>query len=267
MTVPTDSYTEDAEDYEGFDAEVPVAPLPVRVTGRVGRRQAPHFGSWQVYTIPVAGTGFAPVQILQRRSTREQAFIYSADSNLLTAAPVTLQNTGAVTNPGVNTNIAIKAITQSGNYLVSWSVGLPGGGAAGDQNNMGLFTTAIQATALLDPFVTTNQAQPAILLPLTAGTNLSIKSIAAASGAGIIYAAQLIAQLQGQSNANPVLLNKDPGALQLGLGFGLDVGNDQKYEAQEQVYALVPVGGSPVTLYVLDESYDEEWSSGSSFVQ
>lgn len=76
MTVPTGEYATD--NYEEIDEDSAYDPVLVEVAGTVQRQNAPDFGGCSLFTAPVAGTG-VPVQILNRRPTREQAYVRNND--------------------------------------------------------------------------------------------------------------------------------------------------------------------------------------------
>jgi hypothetical protein len=76
MTVNTnyDSDPLDDEELLGRNQAVPVIEI-----GKKYEQLAPQFGACSLFNIPLAGTS-PPVQILQRRPTRDQAYVFNYDS-------------------------------------------------------------------------------------------------------------------------------------------------------------------------------------------
>lgn len=77
MTQMTDNYEPDPYDDELVTGAM--SAIPVRIVGTKTEALAPHFGACTGFTIPLAGTA-PPVQILTRRPTREQAYVFNYDS-------------------------------------------------------------------------------------------------------------------------------------------------------------------------------------------
>jgi len=76
MTINTNYDLDPYDDEETLGRDSAIA---VRVVGTKTEALAPHFGACTTFTIPQAGTA-PPVQILTRRPTREQAYVFNYDS-------------------------------------------------------------------------------------------------------------------------------------------------------------------------------------------
>jgi hypothetical protein len=106
VTVPTGEYIGDQDEWEADDMEIP--PVRVLLAGTNQRQNAPDFGGATLFSLPVAGTSL-PVQILQRRPTREQAYVRNTDpanSILFAERPDKVQaGIGFILGPGLTQKI------------------------------------------------------------------------------------------------------------------------------------------------------------------
>lgn len=113
---------------------------------------------------------------------------------LFVPAAASAENTGTQTDPGPGTLITSVALAP-GTWVVNVTSMLPGGGAAADTNNIGIYQGAtLIYTPELDPFITS--PQPAVPIEIqvpAAGAVISAKAIGAASGAAIIYDSTIVA--------------------------------------------------------------------------
>ena len=73
IDIDRDPLDDDLEDYAGM------TPIPVKNVGSKIEERGPQFGGMTNFSVPLAGTA-VPVQILQRRPTRKQAYVYNLDS-------------------------------------------------------------------------------------------------------------------------------------------------------------------------------------------
>jgi hypothetical protein len=164
--------------------------IPVRAEGQdlSGGHQGVHL------TYQIAAGENPVVQLLPRDYDRLEARILACAPSPTPNGGASLSATGTQTDPGAGATIISLAL-PAGTWSVTVTEMLPGGGAAADTSNMQLLQGAtVIGTPLLDPFVTGTQQAPAVTVVIPpGGAVLTVKTIGAASGAGIIYAAQIAA--------------------------------------------------------------------------
>lgn len=246
MTVPDEEAFTDTD--EAFDEYM--EPIPVYV--KKSHRQAAHFGSFASAAVPVAGAGL-PVLVLNRRPTRNKAVI----RNPVVAVPEAIEGSGVVTGPGAGQVIATVNVPQ-GTYLVTWIVGFASGAtAAAEIDNFQLMQGAVvQEVSSNGNTTSTFYSQPNDLIVVpAAGSVVTVNAVAAGTGTAV-YRASLVLTATGGNQ--PVILS-DNSARLTGLapsGFQLDSGYQIESESQEQLWAIVPVGGAPVTLSIRDEAWE-----------
>lgn len=135
--VDRDPLDNDLEAYAGM------TPIPVIVRGKSVRELGPEFGGMTNFTVPLAGSAI-PVQILQRRPTRKQAYVYNLDSSnnvVIAENPDKLSANppvGYILPPGKE----IKIEAQEGYWAVASS-----GGDVNSFDTVGGYGTATGPTA------------------------------------------------------------------------------------------------------------------------
>lgn len=249
MTVPT-------EDYDGYttraDADIvelrQVDPIPVYIA-KSEKRQAAHFGALSSVTVPVAGIG-QPIQLLQRRLTRNKAVIYNPQQ----VPGISLAVVGApVAAPAAFTTLAtLTGIVVGQIYEVTVTVTTSGTTGAPEIDNafLGGGPANIQIATVAGGSVTVTYQLKA------STTTFLVESRANAATAGSTYIANITATLA--SDSNPVILSQNLGMISslVPNGYTLDSGNDLKWESQQPLYAIVPVGGIAQVISILDESWE-----------
>lgn len=145
MTVPSGDFAFDNAAIFEEDNIEDIYPIDVRVIHPEGGGAiAPDFGGCSYYTVPVAGVGL-PVQILQRRLLREQAWIRNNDSSntVIFAENISkLQQTvpqGFVLGPGVEEKIS----AQQPYWAVVQNV--TSGGGVATVSSQGIATSPVTA--------------------------------------------------------------------------------------------------------------------------
>lgn len=255
MTVPTeetDGYTSlvDADLVE----HVYQPPIPVFIAND-RREQASHFGALAGWTIPVFNAGQVPipVQILQRRPSRNRAVIYNPQSQ---AQGTSGQTTGTLNVTAPAQTIASLTL-PAGTYAINWALILGGVPTASDDNNVQLLVGST-VVATVNNGSTVSFPYPQLPLTVTipaGGAVLSAQSVGAGSAAAT-YRVQLNASASAV-NAQ-VLLSSNRDQLQLSppIGYPLDSGIAVTLESQQPLYAVCsPATVTAVTLGVLDEAW------------
>lgn len=227
-----------------------IKPIPVLNVGTATRSEAPEYGSWQGYTVPLLGSAL-PVQLLTRKPLRDEAYIYNNGA----ATSNSVSGYGSVTSPGAGAAVATigNGTAPAGTYLITWTVELEGTVSATDIDNFRLHINTIGT----NPF--SNSLNPGAVgvypqMPVTdllSTTGVTVSAVAAGT-VGAIYSAQISLTPVG----NPIILShrSDPLQLTSPVGWTLLPGNIVKFQAAQPVYA-VAIGG-PVGVSVLDQSWE-----------
>jgi hypothetical protein len=226
---------------------------------------AADFGAFQAFTLPQAAIGVVPVQMLQRRPYREEAYVLNSGTTADTYTP-SQQVYGTATSPAAGAVIANMVSLPAGIYTISWQVELQGTTAAGTDNdnfkleNNTLGTTILQSVnpfAIGGPYI-----QPSITVVLTQATHVTIQAVATAT-AGAVYSASFSATPiyslgagTTQTSGFPIVVSQRPDTLQSAVPIGLTLsqGGIIKIVSQQPLYG-VAIGGIQA-VSVIDESWD-----------
>lgn len=104
--------------------------------------------------------------------------------------------TGSQANPTAGTAVATTGTVGPGKYVVTATTQLSGTTAAGDLNNMQLQVGATVIGPLLTvvPTATGSQPNPPVTVDVPqAGAAITVNAVANASGASVVYKAQIVA--------------------------------------------------------------------------
>ena len=107
------------------------------------------------------------------------------------ASLTSLESSGTATDPAAGGVIAQITAVPAGTYAVQWTVSLQGTVTSGDANNMNLNNGAAAVVTAVFPGTAGNYSQPPVTITVAAGATVSVKAIAAASGASAVYGATL----------------------------------------------------------------------------
>lgn len=231
-----------------------IAAVPVIDVGSISRKEAPQYGSWQGYTVPLLGN--IPAQLLTRKPLRDEAFIANTQTN---AAVSSFSSYGSVTSPGAVATILTvgNGSAPAGLYQVTWTVELEGTVSATDIDNFRLHVNGVG-----NPFA--NSLNPGAVgvfpqMPVNeviGTTGVSIQTVNAGT-VGAIYSAHMsLTPIPNPVLGNAVVLSHRPEPLQQStpIGWTLAAGQVVKYQAAQPLYAIALVGQGAVS--VLDQSWE-----------
>jgi hypothetical protein len=240
---------------------IPPRAVPVRMV-EAPERNAPEFAGWSTVNIGQAGQINASpycTQLVNRRYNRFKTkfgpVIFGAGCTsvvfnnkpdalsglnpqgwtvLAPLAPVTLQNTGSFTSPGIGQIIAEVTGVPTGTYSVAWTVSLGGTTSGTDADNFALNNGAAQVLVAMNGSGSgTVAAQPTVTVQVPANGTVSITAIVAGTVASV-YRGQLVLTLEDSAGV--------PASQSL-----------PDYDGEPPLYA-VAVGGT-ASVSVIDESY------------
>jgi hypothetical protein len=258
MTIPLDTadynFSSEPGEIDDFDADGGMAPVPVFLAKTVTRQEAPHFGSWTSITVPVAGVQM-PIPLMQRRVSRCRSFIKNPAPLGTTA---TQETQGVVTTATPGQTIATLNV-PAGTETVNWNIILAGTLLAADRNNLQVVVNGA-VVAVSNNGINTGTVYPQAtltkeVLPAGGGV-IQVQAIGAATG-GAIYAVMLSADATG-AQSSTIIVSESISKLS-GLapqGYGIAPGEREEYLSQQPVYGIVPAGGVPTVVYVLDQAWE-----------
>ena len=199
--------------------------------------------------VPAAGAD--PFLLVPRDPARTSVRLMNESAGA--GATATSENT--VTDPGAATIITslsaaqMAAIAPPGTvWVVSWQVSLQGTVTAADANNMKLVCPLATTQEVgLFPGAAGNYPQLSTSFVVLATQNISVTTIAAASGASAIYGAQITATPLLAAGASIRLTQdanlSDGALLPAGMGAYLEI------DTQDEIFAYCPSGGpAPVSM-------------------
>lgn len=250
MTVPTEEtpgYTEDAD--TRYDDYIPPIPVFIAKSERV---QAAHFGALAPFAIPFAGSN-PPVQVLNRRPTRNQAILYNPLNTAAQAA--TVSNTQV--SPAANTTISsVTTLTPGAWYRITCTIGISGTVGAPENTFARL---AVGGTVLQIPIQGGTTLTTTYLIR-SATASIFLTSTNQAATVGSIWQGTL-SVVPANDVSTPVLLSTSPASLTgpNPVGYVLDSGQGIKIESQQPVWAILPAGSTVNgVLMAMDESWESE---------
>ena len=262
MTMPWGSTEEPTVMETGVDS------IPVHVVStdaKPGKSAAAEFGRWRTFTVAntVGPYSITPgAQRIASRSLRRHRLLLKVNATVGNDG-TSLSNSGSVTEPGALATIAKIGPLAAGTYTVSWVVGLAGTLGTDDANNFEIFVTNTNQTVpSLNPEAVGQYSQPSQIITVQAGSFIDVLAVAAATAA-TIYSAQVTATQLAQSSTDGVIVgNREEicsgsPAIPGQLGGYLQIGDNYRWEVQQELWVCYPStnSGLPVYVTVCDEVY------------
>jgi hypothetical protein len=261
--------------------------IPVHVVSsyaRPGKQIGTEFGQFRTFAITsaVGGVSTTPGAVrLCSRSLRRKRLHIIVNASIGANGGTLTADGGPVADPGASTLLAsitsaqMLAVAPLGtSWSVTWSAILQGTVTAADGNNMELvMPLGTPRQVGLYPGLVGNYPQLPVALTPLAGQNISVATIAAASGAAADYATQISATPLAQDTTDGIVVGSrefinsgNPLSIVSGVGNGgyLQIGDNLRWECQQELWAAWPStnSGPPVYVTVCDEQYasdPEEW--------